>query len=229
MSQEGATIEWSNHNSLPQSGYVDQQELPLGLLQLDTGATIGAIGTGTFGWNTINTSFRGITFDAATLATQTFRLNHTFPGYLHVANPHIAVLVEARLRDKTGSATAQATLNLTAQAFWNSAGVDTSAQTLATAAAFGKLNSTSTVLGAVDYADSATEGFAWYIADITAAMSAAQRTALNTNLAGNSKPLGMQFVFAPTATVGANLAIDVKSIVLQYRRHQGLRLLTDRP
>ena len=171
----------------------------------------------------------GVTFDAATTTGQTFRLNHTFPGYLHVGNPHIAVLVEARLRDKTGSATAQPTLNLTAQAFWNSAGVDTSAQTLASAATFGQLNSTSTVLGATDYTDSQTEGFAWYIADITAAMSAAQRLALKTNLEGNSKPLGMQFVIAPSATVGANLAIDVKSIVLQYRRHQGLRRITDRP
>jgi len=229
MSQEGATIEWSSHNSVPQYGYVDQLELPLGLLQQDSGATIGAIGTGTFGWNTINTSFRGVTFDAATTTGQTFRLNHTFPGYLHVGNPHIAVLVEARLRDKTGSATAQPTLNLTAQAFWNSAGVDTSAQTLASAATFGQLNSTSTVLGATDYTDSQTEGFAWYIADITVAMSAAQRLALKTNLEGNSKPLGMQFVIAPSATVGANLAIDVKSIVLQYRRHQGLRRITDRP
>jgi len=206
--------------SQPDTGFIEDAPVPLGAWTLGAGTIIPATGAGVVGASTVTSTgvLNVLLWNATADQTDTIRLDWTLPGQFKSKNigqgeaPVLQLLIKARLRDTTGSATANADLALTATASFHSVG-ETAIGALAAVV--------SNTVGAVDYAEAAVDGFAWYTFDIYGGMSAAQKTAL--------VPLeSIQFVVAPQEAVGTALALEVMSTVIRYRRHAGLESMSSR-
>jgi hypothetical protein len=206
--------------SQPDTGYIEDAPQPLGAWNLGAGTTIAAAGSGIVGVSTVTSTnaMNVLLWNATADSGDTVRLDWTLPGQFKSKDigqgeaPVLQLLIKARLRDTTGSATANADLALTAQAVFHKL-AQTSIGTLSAVV--------SNTVGATDYAEAAVDGFAWYTFDIYGAMSAAQKTALS--------PLdSIQFVVGPQEAVGTALALEVMSTVIRYRRHAGLESMSSR-
>lgn len=206
--------------SQPDIGYTEDVPMPLGAWTLGAGTIIPATGSGVVGASTVTSTgvLNVLLWNATADQSDTIRLDWTLPGQFKSKSigqsdaPILQLLIKARLRDTTGSATANADLALTATAAFHAVGET----------AIGALSAVvSNTVGAVDYAEATVAGFAWYTFDIYGGMSAAQKTAL--------APLEtIQFVVAPQEAIGTALALEVASTVIRYRRHAGLESLSAR-
>lgn len=206
------TIGGDLQESAPFRGYTEDHSVPLGSWTLGTGVGFAAVGAGIVGRAASSTSLGGIQWDDTADASDTARLDWTLPGQFKSQavysddTPVFKLLVKARVRDGTGSATANTDLALTAQIYFHAVG-GTSVSSLSAVV--------SNVIGATDYADATEEGFAWYTFDLYGAMSTAQKAAL--------RPLDtMDIVLAPDQAVGTDLYIDVIGTVIRYKRHPSL-------
>jgi hypothetical protein len=206
--------------SQPDTGFIEDAPVPLGAWTLGAGTIIPATGAGVVGASTVTSTgvLNVLLWNATADQTDTIRLDWTLPGQFKSKDigqgeaPVLQLLIKARLRDTTGSATANADLALTATAAFHSVG-ETAIGALASVV--------SNTVGATDYAEATVAGFAWYTFDIYGGMSAAQKTAL--------APLEtIQFVVAPQEAVGTALALEVASTVIRYRRHAGLESMSSR-
>lgn len=206
--------------SQPDIGYTEDAPQPLGAWNLGAGTTIAAAGSGIVGVGTCTSTnaMNVLLWNATADSGDSVRLDWTLPGQFKSKDigqgeaPILQLLIKARVRDTTGSATANTDLALTVQAVFHKL-AQTSIGTLSAVV--------SNIVGATDYAEAAVDGFAWYTFDVYGAMSAAQKTALS--------PLdSIQFVVAVDQAVGTALALEVMSTVIRYRRHAGLESLTAR-
>lgn len=198
--------------SEPDFGVTRDYPVPLSQWTLGAGTIIPARADGAVGREAVATNLNGIVWDDTADASDTIRLDYTLPGQFKSLavnrndSPVLKLLVKARTRDTTGSATANTNLALSLQANFHGV-AETSISTLGTAV--------SNVVGATDFADAAEEGFAYYEFDIYAAMSAAQKLSLT--------PLEtIQLVLGPNEAVGTALYIDVVSTVLRIKEHPSL-------
>jgi len=207
-----STIERVMHDSRPDVGWEEDLVVSNSMWRMGDGTTVIARADGGVGVGAIATSFNGIIWDDTADASDTVRLDLALPGQFKQAAddtlfaPVLKFLAKCRVRDLTGSATANTDLALTAQMYFHNE-AETSIQSLAAVV--------SNIIGATDYADATEEGFAWYTFDLYAACSAAQKLLL--------KPLTtVQIVLAPDQTVGTNLYLEMLSSVIRYRRHCGI-------
>jgi hypothetical protein len=202
----------SIQESEPHWGYTEDFSVPLSEWTLNTGVAVGARADGGVGREAVATSLNGIVWDDTADATDIIRFDWTLPGQFKSEGvgrddvPVLKLLVKARTRDTTGSATANADLALNAQVFFHAVG-GTAVSTLSAAI--------SKVVGATDFTDATEEGFAWYEYDIYTAMTAAQKSAIG--------PLTtMQIQLLPNEAIGTALYIDVVGTVIRYKRHASL-------
>lgn len=196
------------------------RDYPISLSQWTVGAGTAAAARadGAVGREAVATSLNGIIWDDTADASDTVRLDWVLPGqFKSLASnkndtPVLKLRVKARVRDTTGSATANTDLALTAQVFFHGVG-ETSLSTLSAAV--------SKVVGAVDYADAAEEGFAIYEFDLYGAMTAAQKLSL-------APEDTFQIILAPNEAVGTALYLEVISTLLRIKEHPSLESKSSR-
>lgn len=213
------TVEDVLNESKPYRGYVEDVPVPLRDWSLGSGAAYVATTSNIVGYGASATSLNGFVWDPGADTGDTLRLDWTTPGQFAPQpstlkwNPVLEMHLCLRVRDKTGSASANTDLAMTCQAFWFKSG-DTALSTLSSAV--------SNIIGATIAQDSHVEQFAWYRYNLVGAMTAAQKLAL-----GPRQPF--QFVIAPDDTVGTNLQIDMVGSFIRYRRHASLAQGITRP
>jgi hypothetical protein len=196
--------------------YFEELPIPLSAWRLNTGLIPVATGAGIVGVAAAATSLMSLAWNATADATDIIRLDTCLPNQFAIqrnggngrnANPKLILRVKCRLRDTSGSASPNADLALTCQAFWHKDGA-TALATLGTPV--------SVVIGAADFAEADEEGFVWRDFDITGAMTAAQLAALD-----GSESVAIQLY--PNEAVGTALEIQMIATKIKYLRHATLR------
>jgi len=196
-------------------GHPEEMILPIGGATLDSGAPVPATASGAVGYGAVETSLKGLIWKATAATTDIvvwdFGTTSLFrpTGYGQPATLNgLQVLVLARRKDTTGSATEDTTLGLTAdlryyfpglaaKGAWPARSADSALVTLTTKAS------------AIPAAKSTTiAGFQWYTLDIGARLVAESKF-IQDQCAGT-------IALSVTGTVGTALAIEVAAVRVRY-------------
>lgn len=217
MGASPLTIERVIDSSQSDSAYFEELPVHLAAWRLNTGLIPVATTTGTVGVAAAATSLMSLAWEATADQTDIIRLDTCFPNQFAIqrnggvgrnTQPKYILRVKCRVRDTSGSATANTDLALVCQAFWHKDGA-TALSTLGTPI--------SVVVGATDFAQAEEEGFVWRDFDITGAMTAAQLAALD-----GSENIAIQLY--PNEAIGTALELQIVATKIKYLRHATLRL-----
>ena len=203
-------------------GFVEETTLPIGGWVLDSGAPIPATGSGAVGYGDIATGWTGYIWKATAATTDIIKFDIGTCGWWkpvgygmpaeHLNGLQLVVL--ARRKDTTGSATEDTTLGLTADVGWFTPALVAKGP-YPSRSADAAWNTLTTKASAVPAAKTTSLGdFATYTLDIGARLIAESKSIKTQS------PAWVKL--SVTSTVGTALAIEVGEIRLRYARHGSL-------